>query len=65
MVMNLWEPLLTDVLEGGRRGYREADQEHVCLGIREWTKPIVILLASCVEETERIWLVADPKVERP
>lgn len=44
MVVNLGEPLFSDVLKRSRRGDGEADQEHIRLGVRQWAQTIVILL---------------------
>lgn len=60
VVVHLGEPLFPDVLEGGGRGDGEADEEDVGLGVRERAQAVVILLSGSIEETEGIWLVADP-----
>lgn len=46
-----WEPLFLDVFETRRRSDGEAHKEDVCLGIRQGSQTVVILLASSVEET--------------
>ena len=37
----------------------EADEEDVCLGVGEGPQPIIVLLARCVEEPERVGLPPD------
>jgi hypothetical protein len=49
--MYFGKPFLSDVLEGGRGGDGEADEEDIGLGIREWAQAVVIFLSGCVEET--------------
>jgi hypothetical protein len=44
VVVNLGEPLFSDVLKRSRRGDGEADQEHIRLRVRQWAQTIVILL---------------------
>ena len=60
MVVNLWEPLFADVLEGGWRRDGEADEEDVGLWVGEWTQAVVIFLSGGIEESEGVWLIADP-----
>ncbi len=49
MVVDLGEPLLPDVLEGGGGSDTEADKEHIGLGIREGSKTIVIFLSGGIK----------------
>lgn len=60
MVVDLWEPLFADVLEGGGGGDGEADEEDVGLGVGEGAETVVIFLSGGIEEAEGVWLVADP-----
>lgn len=60
VVVDLREPLLTDVLKGGRGGDGEADEEDVGLRVRQRAEPVVILLPSSIKEAEGVGLVADP-----
>jgi hypothetical protein len=45
VVPDLWHPLLLDVFKARGGGYREADKEDVCLGVREGAKTVIVLLA--------------------
>ena len=49
MVMNFWEPLLSDVFERRWGCDAEADQEDVGLRVRKWTKTVIVLLTSSIE----------------
>lgn len=60
VVVDLGEPFLAHVLEGGGRGDGEADQEDVSLGVGKRTETIVILLPGGIEEAQSVRLVADP-----
>lgn len=60
VVVNLGEPFLADVLEGGGGRDGETDEEDVGLGIGQRTEPIIILLSSRVEQAERVRLIANP-----
>lgn len=60
VMVNFGKPLFADVLERGRRGDGETDEEDIGLGVGERTQPVVIFLPSGVEETKSIWLIADP-----
>lgn len=44
--------LRLDVVERGRADDREADQEHVRLGVRQWSESVVILLSSGIPQTQ-------------
>jgi hypothetical protein len=60
VVVDLGEPLLADVLKGGRGGDGETDEEDVGLRVGERAEPVVILLTSSIKQAERVRLVADP-----
>lgn len=60
MVMYFGKPFLSDVLEGGRGGDGEADEEDIGLRIREWAQTVVIFLSGCIEETQGVWLITNP-----
>ena len=49
MVVDLGEPLLADVLEGGGGGDGKADEENVGLGVRERSEAVVIFLSGSIE----------------
>jgi hypothetical protein len=49
MVMHLWEPLFSDVLEGGRRGDGEANEEDVGLWVGKRSQAIVVFLTGGIE----------------
>ena len=51
--------LFSDIFEGRRGNYGEADQENVCLGVAERSQSVVVLLSSCVKQTQGIGLPAD------
>jgi len=61
MVMNLWKPLLADVLKRCGGCDAEADEEDVGLGIGEGAKAVVVFLSGCVEQAEGVGFVADPR----
>ena len=61
VVVDLREPLLAHVLEGGWGGDGEADEEDVGLWVGEWAQTIVILLSGGIKEAKSIWLITDPK----
>lgn len=60
VVVHLGKPLLADVFERGRRGYREADQEDICLRVGKGAEAIIILLTGGIEQSQSIRLIADP-----
>jgi hypothetical protein len=60
VVVDFGEPLLADVLEGGRRDDREADEEDVGLRVRERAETVVVLLTGSVEQSKSVRLVTDP-----
>ena len=62
VVRDLGPPLGSDVGEGSGVIDGKTDEENVRLGVTEWTKTIVILLASSVPETETDGLVIDHDV---
>jgi hypothetical protein len=47
--MYLGEPLLADVLEGCGRGYGEAYEEDIGLGVRKGSETVVIFLSGGIE----------------
>jgi hypothetical protein len=49
VVVYLGEPLLAHVLEGCGRGYGEAYEEHVRLGIRQGSQAVVVFLSGRIE----------------
>lgn len=53
-----------DVLEGGRRDERKADEEDVGLGVGERTKTIIIFLSGGIPETEVDGLSIDHDIGR-
>lgn len=61
VVMDLWEPLLADVLERGRGGHAEADEENIGLGVGEGSESIVIFLTGGIKQAKGIWLVTNPR----
>lgn len=60
VVVDLGEPLLADVLEGGGGGDAEANEEDVGLWVRQRSQSVVIFLTGGIEETEGIGFVANP-----
>lgn len=61
VVVHLGEPFFTHVLEGGRGGDGEADEENVCLRIGEGSQAVVVFLSGGVEEAEGVRFIADPE----
>ena len=61
MMMNFWEPFLSNVFKWRWGCNTEADQEDVGLWVREGTKTVVVLLTSSIEQTERIGFITNPK----
>lgn len=61
VVMDFGEPFLPYVLEGGWRCDTEANQEDVCLWVRQGPQSIVIFLSGGIEQSKSIWLITDPK----
>ena len=59
-MVNLGEPLLSDVLERRRRCDGEADEEDVGLGVGQRPQAVIIFLSGGIEETKGVWLVTDP-----
>ncbi len=57
-IAHLWEPLLSDVLKGGRGDDREANKEDVGLRVRERSQSVIVLLSSRVKESKRVLLVS-------
>ena len=51
VVMDFRKPFFSDVLKGSRRCDGKADQENVCLGVRERPQTVIILLTGSVEES--------------
>jgi hypothetical protein len=43
-VFQLWDPFLLDIVVGGRIYDREADEEHVSVGVGEWPQLVIVLL---------------------
>jgi hypothetical protein len=62
VVLDLGPPLALDVLEGVGRDDGEGDEEDVRLGIGQGAETVVVLLASCVPETEVHGLAVDHDV---
>jgi hypothetical protein len=60
VVVDLGEPFLAHVLEGGGGGDGEAHQEDIGLRVGEGTQTIVILLTGRIKQTQRIGLITDP-----
>ena len=60
MVVDFGEPFLADVLEGGRRGDRKADEEDVGLRVGQGTQTVVILLTGGIEQAQGVGLITDP-----
>ena len=60
MVVDLGEPLFPDVFEACRGGDAEADEEDVGLGVGERPETVVVFLASRVQETQGVRLIANP-----
>ena len=60
VVVHFGEPFLTHVLEGGRRGDAEADEEDVSLRVGERAQPVIVFLAGGVEEAECVGFIANP-----
>ena len=52
MVFYLRAPLGRHILEGGRADYGEADEEDVRLRVRQRPQAIVVLLPSCVPQSQ-------------
>ena len=61
MMMNFWEPFLPNVFERSWGRDTEADEEDVGLWVRERTKTVIVLLASSIEQPERIRFIPDPR----
>ena len=55
----LGDPLLPNVLERCGRGDGEADEEDVCLRVRERAQAVVIFLAGRIEQAERVRVIAN------
>lgn len=60
MVVDLGEPLLADVFEGGGGGDAETHEENIGLGVGEGSQTVVIFLSSGIEKTESVRLIANP-----
>ena len=56
--------LLFDVLEGGGRDDRKADEEDVRLGVRERPQSVVVLLPGRVEQAQGVGLAPDHHCHR-
>ena len=59
MVGDLGHPFFLDIFKTRRGNDTEANEEDVCLGIGERPKPVVILLASGIEEPEGVGFPAN------
>ena len=57
VVLDLRKPLGPYIVEGGAGGDGEAHQKHVCLGVRQRSQSIIILLTGCIPQTKVDWLV--------
>jgi len=64
MVRDFRVPLGPDVLITRGAHKREADEEHVSLGVGEWSKSVIILLSGSIPETERYGLAVDHNICR-
>ena len=64
VVVHLGEPLLANVLEGGRGGDRKANKEDIRLRVRKGTETIVILLTGSIKQSQGVRLVANPNAQR-
>lgn len=59
-MVNFGEPLFSDILKRGRRGDGEADEENIGLRVGEGSETVVIFLSCGIEESQSVWLVANP-----
>ena len=59
MMSNLRNPFFFHIFKTRGRYHTEAHEEDVCLGIGERPKPVVILLASGIEEPEGVGFPAN------
>lgn len=59
VVVDFGEPLFLDVLKRCGRGYAEADEEDICLGVREGSQTVVVLLSCSVEQSEGVGVLAN------
>lgn len=60
VVVDLGEPLFSDVLKTGGRGDGKADEEDIGLRIRKRAETVVVFLTCGIEETKCVRLIADP-----
>ena len=63
VMADLREPLVPDVVERGLGYNAEANEEYICLGVRERSQAVVILLSGRIEQAQGIGLVADPRIQ--
>lgn len=56
--------LFLDVLEGGGRYHRKANQKDVRLRVTQWPETVVILLTGGVKQAQSVWLAADHYCDR-
>lgn len=55
MVLDLGEPFRFDVVEGRWADDGEADQEDICLRVRQWSQSVVIFLPGRIPESKAYW----------
>ena len=59
---NLWNPFLWHVLKRTSTCHIETHNEYICLGVRQRSQTIVILLACCIPEWHRDWKPTDHNI---